>query len=231
VKTKNLMVGALLALLVLVLFYRVVYGSMQSQASKAKKSQQNYETQIGALQQQLKAASPGGNGAPTKGVSKDELAAAVPPAANEAEFLRILDQIRDASGVTVQQISPTSPTGTSGGGAATASQTTPAGVTAISVGITVQGTFDQVQDYVNRLMHAPRLIVIDGENVTVGGSSGDSQSGGAAVGPVFAGQGQPAQLQVSITARLFTLGTASTGNANSATGATPVATTPGTTNS
>ena len=79
VKTKNLMVGALIALLVLVLFYRMVYGSMESQASKAKQHEKDYNTQISTLQHQLKAIAPGGSNAPTKGVSKDELAAAVPP--------------------------------------------------------------------------------------------------------------------------------------------------------
>ena len=229
VKTKNLIVFALAALLVLVLFYKVVYGSMQNQAAKAKKNQQNYETQISSLQQQLKIASPGGNGGPTKGVTKNELAAAVPPAANESDFLRIFDSIRDASGVSFQQVTPTNPQGGSTSSAATAASNTAApGVQTISVGITVQGTYDQVQDYVNRLMHAPRLLVIDSENVTVGGSSGGASSGGGPVGPVFAGQGQAPTLQVQLAARMFVLASASATTGQSAT--TP-ATASGTQNS
>jgi hypothetical protein len=221
-KNKNVMFGALLALLALVLFYRVVYGSMQSQASKAKKSQQNYETQISALQHQLKLIAPGANGGPTKGVSKDELAAAVPPAANEAEFLRIFQQIGDASGVKFSQVTPSNPNGTSGSSSSSSASSAAAGVQTINVGITVQGTYNEVQDYVNRLMHAPRLLVIDSENVTTGPSSSGTQTGGGPVGPVFAGQGQAPTLQVQLTARIFTLAAPSVATGRTATSPTTV---------
>jgi preprotein translocase subunit YajC len=217
------MVGALLTLLVLVLFYRVVYSSMQGQASKAKKNQQNYETQISSLQHQLKIVTGGGGSGPTKGVSKDELAAAVPPAANEAEFLRIFNQIADASGVTLQQVTPTNPQGATSA-SASASATTTAGVQTISLGITIQGDYGEVQDYVNRLVHAPRLLIIDSENVTSGASSSGAQTSGGPVGQVFAGQGSAPLLTVQLTARIFTLAAASstaTGTAGAAAPATP----------
>jgi hypothetical protein len=190
---------------------------MQSQASKAKKSQQNYETQISALQHQLKVISPGGDGAALKGVSKDELAAAVPPAADESEFLRIFQQIADASGVKFQQVTPTNPQSAAATASASSSATDSAssGVQTINVGITAQGSYSEIEDYVNRLMHAPRLLIIDSENVTIGVSSGGASTGGGPVGPVFAGQGQPPTLQVQLTARIFTLAapsTATTGN-------------------
>jgi len=225
VKTKNLMVGALIALLVLVLFYRMVYGSMESQASKAKQHEKDYNAQINTLQHQLKAIAPGVSNAPTKGVSKDELAAAVPPAADEGEFIRIFDEIRDASGVKFQQITPSAPSAGATGGASA-----PAGVQTINVGITVQGTYGQVQDYVDRLMKAPRLMVIDSENVTAGSrADGSSSAGGAPVGPVFAGQGGPPLLQVQLTARLFTLAApvAAAGATGTHAGSTPAAPTGG----
>lgn len=222
-KTKNLMVGALLALLVLVLFYRVVYSSMTSQASKAKTNQQNYESQAQQLERQLQQLTGGGTGGAPKAVSKDELAAAVPPAANETEFIRLLDQIRDESGVAVQQISPAQPTSATAGAAASgATSSTPAGITAINVGITVQGSYAQVQDYVNRLVHAPRLLVIDSENVTPGGSSSGTSSSGGPVGPVFAGQGSAPTLSAQLTVRLFTMASGSTAT-GSATGTAPAA--------
>ncbi len=213
VKTKNLMVVALAALLVLVLFYKVVYGSMQSQAAKAKKSQQNYQTQISSLQRQLQLVN-GSGGGPTKGVSKDELAAAVPPAANEAEFLRIFNQIAEAAGVKFQQVTPTNPQGASSTSASSSSaSTTATGVQTINLGITIQGSYAEVQDYVDRLVHAPRLVVIDSENVTAGASSDGGQTTGAAVGPVFAGQGSAPLLTVQLTARIFTLAAASSTSA------------------
>ena len=53
VKTKNLLVGALVVLLVGALWYKVVYSPMESKASKAKTAAHDADTSAASLRQAL----------------------------------------------------------------------------------------------------------------------------------------------------------------------------------
>jgi Tfp pilus assembly protein PilO len=207
VKTKNLMVGALVVLLVGGLWYKVVYSPMESKASKAKTAANAADTSAAGLRQQL-----GQSGATKKtngqNVSLGAMLTAIPVDSAEASFLRSLDGLRVATGATWQSITPAPPTST--GSLAT-----------ISVGISVQGTEDQLALYVSGLTELKRIFVTD--NVTITAS-------GAGQGRVFAA----GNLQMQVTGRIFgqaqtTPGaTGATGTAGSAatTGSAAGATTP-----
>ena len=94
------------------------------------------------------------------------------------------------------------------------------------MGITVQGSYAQLLDYVNRLNHLSRLVVVDTVGVTAGASDGSSAAAsGPPTGPLFAGQGAPPVLQFQLTTRLLTQ--AAVVPPGGSTTATPAATTNG----
>ena len=186
VKTKNLAVGAIVVLLVGALWYRVVYSPMESKASKAKTAAHDADQTAATLRQQISAAE---KRAKAQNVGTDVLLAAVPIDAAEASFLRSIDALRVSSGAEWQSITPALPTTT--GSLAT-----------ITVGISVQGSEDQLARYVSGLSDLKRLFVLD--TLSLSASTGTGTPGTpaprAAPGNVFTG----GKLQMQISGRIFT---------------------------
>jgi len=185
VKTKNLMVGAIVVLLVGALWYRVVYSPIESKASKAKTAAHNADLSAATLRQQISAAT---KRAKAQSVATEVLLAAVPIDAAEASFLRSIDALRVSSGADWQSITPAPPTVT--GALAT-----------ITVGISVQGSEDQLARYVSGLSDLKRLFVLD--TLAINGSSASGTTGPApraARGAVF----NSGKLTMQITGRIFT---------------------------
>jgi len=206
VKTKNIVVGALVVLLVGMLWYRVVYSPMQSKASKAKTAAHDADTQSAGLRQALKSSS--ASTKKPKSTSTESLLAATPADPAEASFLRSLEAIRIDSGAAWQTIAPSTPAPATGG-------------TSITVAITASGTEAQITRYLADLTALKRIFVIDNLSVAPGGSTSPAGSSTpqAHPGAVFLGDVQ----QVSITGRIFT---STTATSSTATGATGTATTP-----
>jgi Tfp pilus assembly protein PilO len=206
VRTKNLIVVGLGVGLVLLMWWRFVYSSYESQATKATQATADAETRVRALQSQVKAVT----GDPVKKkASLQDLQNAIPSTPALSEFLREVDRVRTDVGIpeAFQTISPSPPT--------------VAGATAsINLAITATGTYDQMINYVNRLDALPRLVVVDNVQFTAGASGTGGNAGGPPTGKVFAGQGSAPQISVQITARLFMQSAgAATRGANGAGGA------------
>jgi len=116
------------------------------------------------------------------------LSAAIPEAANQADFISGLNDIADESGITWQSVTMQEPTAE-----------TPGEPPTISVQISIAGGFFQTLDYLNRLEDLERLVVVD--NVTIsaeGEDTADPDSG------VTTGSGD---LSVSLNARIFSQST------------------------
>jgi Tfp pilus assembly protein PilO len=208
VKTKDLAVIGLAIIFVLFLWYQFVYSPMGAQASKANQSAQDAKQQAASLDAQVRQMT--GAGAKKK-ASNDELQKAIPATPQVSEFLRQMQQIRDAVGIpeAFQSIAPAAPTATGGS-------------MAISVGITAKGSYAQMMDYVNRLNKLPRLVVVDNVQITAGGAG--SGTGGGPTGPVFAGSGAAPELSLQISVRLLTAGAPAAATSGGA--QTPVAAPP-----
>jgi Tfp pilus assembly protein PilO len=206
---RNIIVIALAVLFVAVLWQRMVYSSMNNQASKAKQATADAETRIKTLQAELNKIDTGDAGAPHT-ATQEELKNAIPPSPALSSFLRSADTIRAESGVAFTSIVPAAPTAASGVGT-------------VGLGINVQGSYAQVTDYVNRLNKLSRLVLVDSVNFTPGAAEGASTGTGGPTGTVFAGQGAPPMMTIQITARLFTqqgaLGAAPGSTGGTATGA------------
>jgi len=138
VKTKNVIVSALGVLLVGMLWFQFVYSPMESKASKARSAAHDADVSADNLRKAITGATSGGKKDKPQDISVAQLTAAIPVDAAEAAFLRSIDDLRISSGADWQSITPTAPVSTSS-------------VATISVGITVQGTEDQLAHYMSGL--------------------------------------------------------------------------------
>ncbi|HEY5173131.1 MAG TPA: type 4a pilus biogenesis protein PilO [Acidimicrobiia bacterium] len=199
VKTKNLLVSALVVLLVGALWYKVVYSPMESKASKAKIAAHDADTSAAGLRQAL-----GDTSAAKKANGHDVplgvMLAAIPVDSAEASFLRGIDALRVVSGADWQSITPASPVSTGN-------------LTTITVGISVQGTEDELNRYVSGLAELKRIFVTDNVTIT---ASGKGQ------GNVFAA----GLLQLQVSGRIFSQPAAISSATAGATGTAGSATTP-----
>jgi Tfp pilus assembly protein PilO len=189
VKTKNLAVGILVTLLVVVLWYRVAYSPAKSSAAKAKEQTEQTKASVKTVQHELDS-----NAAKQKksaaAVSSKKLDAAVPVNDKITTFLRRTDALAVSSGVNYQSVTPT--------------ESGPAsGLSVINVGMTVDGSYDSVMKYVSSLLSDSRIMLVDTVAVTAGGGDNASTTGGGPTGKIFAGTGAPPNLQVTISGRLF----------------------------
>lgn len=207
VKTKNLIVAALVVLLVGMAWYQLVYGSMESKASKAKSAAHDAEVAADSLRKSLSNfATP--DGKKKSDVGSADLRAALPADVAEASFLRTLDTLRVTSGADWQSVTPSAPV-------------ISPDATIVSVGISAQGTEDQIARYLNGLYGLKRIFIVD--NVSMTAQTGPGSPGGASGGGAVFGD----KLQMTVTGRLFSQPTASvtpTGaNGTSGAARTPVA--------
>jgi Tfp pilus assembly protein PilO len=189
-KQKNLMVGGLVAVLAMALWYMMLYSPLNSQASKANSAASAAQAKETSLRSDLRKISPNGAAAQNQKKLDAMLQSSVPKDPAEADFLRQLNSIKDATGVAFQSVTPSQPTGASG-------------LSSINVSITVQGSDGQVMSYLQRLEKLHRLFVTDNVTITASGASNNTTTGGP-VGNVFAGAGSAPVLQVLITGRVFT---------------------------
>jgi Tfp pilus assembly protein PilO len=212
VKTKNLVVGGLVLLLVGALWYRVVYSPMESKASKAKAAAHEADTTAANLRTALKSATSDKSTKP-KDIPPATLRAALPADAAEATFLRSLDELRISSGVAWQSITPSTPTPS-------------ANITTVNVAVSITGTEAQLARYVAGLASLKRVFVLDNLSIAPGGSSAapGSGSGSGSAGAVFTND----LLSAQIAGRIFSQATAPapTTGATGSTGTSGTATTP-----
>jgi Tfp pilus assembly protein PilO len=217
-KTKNLAVGILAAVLTTALWYSFLLKPIRSQASKVKADTAAERTKLEPLQAQLSKAQRDAAHAETFKAELQSLQVAMPNSPALADFIRDANGIAEASGVAWQSVTHSNPVvGT-------------AGVMSIAVGITVKGTYPQVMDYLGRLAGLQRLLVVDSVQFNVAADvsasgvvsgAGSSQS----TGPFSGGN----SLTAAISARMFETpsavavvgGGSATSTGAGATGSTP----------
>jgi Tfp pilus assembly protein PilO len=189
-KTKNIAVGALVAVLTMALWYNFLLKPSRSDAKKVKAETETEKTKLAPLQAQLAQAN---NDAAHASTFKAQLAAlkhALPESPDLANFIRDANGIAAASGIDWQSVSHSVPTPGADG------------IATITLGIQVKGTYEQVLDYLTRMAALKRLVVIDGvqfNGAGAGAGAGAPAGPGASTGP-FSGA---SQLSVTIAARMF----------------------------
>jgi Tfp pilus assembly protein PilO len=194
VKTKNIAVGVLAALLTTALWYTFLLKPTRAQTSKVKADTVAERAKLEPLQAQLAQAQRDASHAAEFKTELASLQLAMPDSPALSAFIRDANGIAAASGVQWQSVTHATPTPGTGG------------VMSITVGITIKGTYPQVIDYLGRLAGLQRLVVVDSVNFAAAGAaatgagagSGTGSSGGS-TGP-FSGA---SSLTVTISARMF----------------------------
>jgi type IV pilus assembly protein PilO len=188
-KTRNIAFGALIAVLVMALWYNFLLKPSRADAKKVKAEVETEKAKLPPLQAQLAQAN---NDAAHAGTFKAQLAAlkhALPDSPELANFIRDANAVAAASNIEWQSVSHSEPTPGADG------------IATITLGIQVKGTYEQVLDYLTRMSALKRLVVIDGLqfNGAGAGAGGAAAGPGASTGP-FSGA---SALSVTITARMF----------------------------
>jgi len=185
-----------LAVIVGIYFFLLAPKSKQLKEQRAQlKEAEAQETSLTATLRRLQSLA---QQRPARQAELLRLAAAVPATPDLAGFIISADKIAVDSGVNWVSVSPAVPAP----GAAGAPST-------ITMTMQIQGGFFQVLDYLNRLEHLERIVVVDSVNLT-------AQDDGSASPPIT----------VNITARMFTT-PAPRGGAATPGGATTGTTVPG----
>ena len=190
-KTKNLAVGALAAVLVLALWWNFLVKPTRAEEKKVKAETAAERTKLQPLEAQLAQARLDASHAATMQARLAALQRALPTTPALANFIRDANGVAAASNVSWQSVTHGPPVPGD------------AGVAVITVGIQLRGTYEQVMDYLGRIAALPRLLVLD--NVQFAASAGTTAPGGTAAGPgastgPFSGA---SELAVTITARMF----------------------------
>ncbi len=224
-KTKNLAVGILAAVLTTALWYTMLLKPISSQVSKVKADTTSERAKLEPLQAQLSKAQRDAAHAASFKTELQSLQSAMPDSPALAAFIRDGNGIAAAAGVTWQSTSHATPVvGT-------------AGVSSITLGITVKGTYPQVMDYLGRLAGLQRLVVVDSVQLNAAASAGTGGGGAGALGGSNSGSSGGStgpfsgatSLTATIGARMFETpgaataigGAGATSTASAATGSTP----------
>ena len=190
-KTKNLVVSAIIGLLVMALWYNFLLKPSRSDVSKVKAETAVERTKLQPLQAQLAQANIDAAHASTFKARLAALKHAVPDSPELANFIRDANAIADASHIRWQSVSHGPPASSA------------EGVSSIAVGIDIQGTYEQVLDYLGRIAALKRLVVIDSITFSAAGTTGTGATAGSAVdastGPFSGGS----TLAVTMTGRMF----------------------------
>ena len=191
-KTKNLAVGALAAVLTLALWWNFLLKPTRAEATKVKADTEVQQAKLQPLQAQLAQAHADETHAGTFKAQLAALQRAVPDSPALAAFIRDANRIAEASNISWQSVTHGSPSpGT-------------AGIASITVGIQIKGSYEQVMDYLGRIAALERLLVLDTVQFTSAGTTG--AGGGAAVGGAGESTGPfsgSSELSVTISARMF----------------------------
>ena len=199
-KTKNLAVGILAAVLTTALWYSFLLKPINAQVSKAKAETETEKSKLEPLQARLSKAQRDAAHEAAFKAQLQSLRLAMPDSPALSAFIRDANGIASDSGVAWQSVTHANPVAGADG------------VMSIAVGITIKGTYPQVMDYLGRIAELQRLVVVDNVQFTAAASTGANGqvSTGGSTGP-FSGA---SSLTATIAARMFeTPGVVSTGAA------------------
>lgn len=185
-KNRNLTIGILAGLLVVVLWWFFVYSGLNSKASDVGDDIATAETEQATLTSDLRQLEALEARGPELAAQLAQLQQKLPATPDLSPFLDIATEIERASAVSFVSIAPGDPTQVGS-------------VATVPLTIVVEGGYFEVLDYLRRIEELPRLVVVDGISLTADAAP----AAGEAVGG-------PPTIQVTLTARMFSLSPAIT---------------------
>jgi Tfp pilus assembly protein PilO len=178
-RNRAMALGALLFVVVLLVWNLLIFAPKGRSLSKAKKDAQAAQQIEAGLRSTLARLNDISKNGPEIAAELDKLSSAVPESPDLDGFILSANQIAVKSGIDWLSVSPS------------VAQAGTTGPSVIPMTIQIKGGFFQVLDYLNRLEDLSRLVIVDGINATASGDSINAATG-------------PPTLAVSLTARMFT---------------------------
>jgi Tfp pilus assembly protein PilO len=174
-KSRTIVIGAVGAVLVIVVWWMFVFSGIRSDASDVNGEIDDARAETRALETQLAQIEDlEANSAETQ-QRLQELEAAVPEGTELGTFIDQANALGLETGVTWVSVTPAPPT---------------AGVVGtVNLSIVVSGGYYNVLDYLNRMENMPRLVVVDGVQIDQGEAAEITG---------------PPNLTATLTARMFT---------------------------
>lgn len=178
------------ALVLVVAWYFLLWSPEAKNVKSAHRAHAQAEQKITQLQGQITQLQGLVKQIPADNARFAQLEAALPENPQLDQAMNLLHQAAVQTGVTVANVAPTNPGGSSSG--ANSSQGASGGP-AITLSLSVQGTAAQVEAFLSALSTLPRTFVVDKVSLSGGGpsSSNNSSSSGASITARIFYAGQP----------------------------------------
>jgi Tfp pilus assembly protein PilO len=193
VNRRALGIGALVVVLVLVLWYTFLWSPTNADIKEAQDRQEAAQAQADQLRTEIQRLRAAQQDEPAQRARLELLRGGIPDDPNLAQFILDTNDAAVRAGIEFISVAPTPPSAAAapaGAAAATTATTAPATGGAASaapaevrIALQIQGGYFQVLDFLNRLDQMPRIVVTD--NITV---TSDTAS----------------RLSVTLAARMFT---------------------------
>lgn len=189
---RVLMIAVGAAVLILIGWYFLLWSPAQSEIEEAREREEAAEAQEQQLQAQINRLRDIQRSEPLRRAQLETLRTAIPDTPNLGQFILDVNEAATRSGIRFISIAPSEPrpaaagpgvtpttvattTTAAGGTTATTAVPTPTAVAPaeIALAFQIQGGYYPVLDFLNRLDRLPRLVVIDGVNVTADPATGN----------------------------------------------------------
>lgn len=185
-------IGAVI--LIFLIWWFLLWGPRNRSYNDANAAGQQADSQVQQLRAEVSRLKSIRQQIPELQAEMARLQAAVPDKPELDQIILRLNSAAVDAGVDLLSISPTQPTATS----ATHTAGAAGGPPAIKIALSLKGGYEELLDFINRIDSPPRLLVID----TLGLSSNATTPGASPTGGP-AGGGSAAELNISMSVRVF----------------------------
>ena len=214
---------AVAALLIVAVFYFLLWKPTSNKISTESSALAQAQQQLTTLNGQVSSLKSFQQQLPAAQAEANRLTSAVPTTPELSNFILALNSISQKSGISFISISPAQAIAASVG-SSTATTTANPNLYQVQVGLQVGGGYFQVLDFINRLDHLPRLVIVNSINLTSSNSTNAAQSSTSTTAATNSGTQLSASLKLTIfsqSAPIGEPGSPSTGPAGATTKVAP----------
>lgn len=182
---NTLIIGILIILLLIVGYYFLLFSPLRSEFTQRSEEQASKEQQLQQLQQQVAELEEVARNAPEIERQLLELSKRIPTQPEIPTFVVQVEEVAQEAGVTQLSIEPGAPEPPPEGG----------DFSSIPITMTFEGTYEQLQDFVGRILNLVRLVTINEINYE---AAAEGEGGATTPEP-----GVERLLQVEIVAEVY----------------------------
>lgn len=196
---------AVVALLIIVVFYFLLWKPTSNKIATESGALTQAQQQLATLNGQISSLKSFQQQLPEAQAEANRLTSAVPTTPELSNFILALNSISQKSGITFMSISPAQAIAATVGGSTATTSANP-NFYQVEIGLQVGGGYFQVLDFINRLDHLPRLVIVNSVNLTSSNGSASPQSSTPTTMAANSGTQLAASLKLTIFSQSAPLG-------------------------